>query len=313
MVEYILRRCVYAVITVFIVIIATFSIIRLLPGDVVTLMAHQNNYAADEHVLRHQLGLDKSIPQQFAEWIGGVAHGDFGRSLWTKQTVSSELRRRFPVTAELGLMAVVFGVALAVPVGIISAIRQDTLLDYAARTAAVAFISLPSFWVATLLLTFPLIWWKWSPPLTYVGWSHPIDHITFYIAPAICLATTLAGGVMRLTRTAMLDVVRQDYIRTAWSKGLRERGVLMRHAMKNALIPVITIVGLQVALIFGGTVILEEIFQVPGVGRFFYDAVLNRDYPALQGVVFFIALIVVMTNLLVDLAYGLLDPRIRCA
>ncbi len=313
MVDYLIRRIIYAIITVLIVLIATFAIIRLLPGDVVQLMAHQNNYAVDEHALRHTLGLDKSIPVQFKDWFGGVLHGDFGRSLWTKQTVASELRRRFPITAELGLMAVIFGVVLAVPVGILSAIRQDTIADYVARTAAVAFISLPSFWVATLVLTFPLIWWKWSPPLTYVGWSHPLNHITFYIAPAICLATTLAGGVMRLTRTAMLDVVRQDYIRTAWSKGLRERSVLVRHATKNAMIPVVTIVGLQVALIFGGTVILESIFQVPGVGRFFYDAVINRDYPALQGVVFFIALIVVTTNLLVDLAYGLLDPRIRYA
>lgn len=313
MLAYILKRLIFALITVMIVLVATFSIIRLLPGDVVTLMAHQNNYAANETVLRHQLGLDRSIPSQFVSWIGGVLHGDFGRSLWTKQSVASELRNRFPVTAELGLMAVFFGVLIAVPVGVISAIRQDTALDYIGRTLAIAFISLPSFWVATLLLTFPLIWWKWSPPLTYVGWSHPVDHITFYIAPALCLATALAGGVMRLTRTAMLDVVRQDYIRTAWSKGLRERTVLLRHAGKNAMIPVVTIVGLQVALIFGGTVILEEIFQVPGVGRFFYDAVINRDYPALQGVVFFIALIVVLANLLVDLSYGLLDPRIRYA
>jgi peptide/nickel transport system permease protein len=156
-----------------------------------------------------------------------------------------------------------------------------------------------------------LLWWKWSPPLTYRDWSHPIDHITFFIAPAICLATSLAGGVMRLTRTSMLDVVRQDYIRTAWSKGMRERTVMLRHAMKNAMIPVVTIVGLQVALVFGGTVIIESIFQVPGVGRFFYDAVINRDYPALQGVIFFIALIIVTANLLVDLSYGYLDPRIR--
>jgi len=279
----------------------------------VQLMAHQNNYAADEHVLRHQLKLDRPVAQQFVEWLGGAVHGDFGRSLWTKQTVASELRRRFPITAELGLIAVMFGVLLAVPVGILSAIRQDSPADYVARTAAVAFISLPSFWVATLLLTFPLIWWKWSVPLTYRDWSHPLDHITFFIAPAICLATALAGGVMRLTRTTMLDVVRQDYIRTAWSKGMRERSVITRHAMKNAMIPVVTIVGLQVALVFGGTVIIETIFQVPGVGRFFYDAVINRDYPALQGVIFFISLIIVTSNLLIDLLYGFLDPRIRYA
>jgi len=313
MVNYISRRILFALITVLMVLVATFAIVRLLPGDVVRLMAHQNNYAADENVLRHQLKLDRPVATQFIEWIGGAVHGDFGRSLWTKQTVASELRRRFPITGELGLLAVVFGVLLAVPVGILSAIRQDSIPDYIARTAAVAFVSLPSFWVATLILTFPLLWWKWSPPLTYRGWAHPIDHITFYITPAICLATTLAGGVMRLTRTTMLDVVRQDYIRTAWSKGMRERSVIMRHAMKNALIPVVTIVGLQVALVFGGTVIIESIFQVPGVGRFFFDAVINRDYPALQGVIFFIALIIVGTNLLIDLLYGLLDPRIRYA
>ncbi|MHB8577348.1 MAG: ABC transporter permease [Dehalococcoidia bacterium] len=311
MLDYIVRRLMLALITVALVLVATFTIIRLLPGDVVTLMAHQNNYAADEHVLRHQLKLDQPIYEQFGRWVGGAVHGDFGRSLWTKQTVASELKRRFPITAELGLLSVLFGVILAVPVGILSAIRQDSAADYIARTLAVAFISLPSFWVATLILTFPLLWWKWSPPLTYAGWAHPIDHLTFYIAPAICLATTLAGGVMRLTRTSMLDVVRQDYIRTAWSKGMRERTVMIRHAMKNAMIPVITVVGLQVALVFGGTVIIESIFQVPGVGRFFYDAVINRDYPALQGVIFFIAVIIVSANLLVDLAYGYLDPRIR--
>lgn len=300
-----------ALITVLIVMIGTFTIIRLLPGDIVKLMAHQNNYAADETVLRHQLKMDQPIPQQFLRYAGGVLHGDFGRSLWTKQTVSSELRRRFPITGELGLMAVLIGVIIAVPVGILSAIRQDSPADYISRTLAVAFISLPSFWVATLILTFPLRWWGWSPPLTFRGWAHPVDHLTFYIAPAICLATTLAGSVMRLTRTSMLDVVRQDYIRTAWSKGMRERTVMVRHAMKNAMIPVLTVVGLQVALIFGGTVIIESIFQVPGVGRFFFDAVINRDYPALQGVIFFIALIIVATNLVVDLLYGYLDPRIR--
>jgi peptide/nickel transport system permease protein len=311
MLDYIIRRILLALVTVLLVLVATFSIIRLLPGDVVKLMAHQNNYAADENALRHQLRLDEPMPEQFARWIGGVLHGDFGKSLWTKQTVASELKRRFPITAQLGMLAVLFGVVIAVPVGILSAIRQDSWADYVARTLAVAFISLPSFWVATLLLTFPLLWWKWSPPLTYRDWSSPVAHITFFIAPAICLATSLAGGVMRLTRTSMLDVVRQDYMRTAWSKGMRERTVIVRHALKNALIPVITIVGLQVALVFGGTVIIESIFQVPGVGRFFYDAVINRDYPALQGVIFFIALIIVTTNLLVDLAYGYLDPRIR--
>jgi peptide/nickel transport system permease protein len=313
MVYYIVRRAGFAVITVLLVSIATFSIIRLLPGDVVRLMAHQNNYAADENVLRHQLRLDRPIAVQFVEWMGGAVHGDFGRSLWTKQPVSSELRRRLPITGELGLMAILFGVVIAVPVGILSAIRQDSIADYIARTAAVAFISLPSFWVATLLLTFPLIWWKWSPPLTFRAWSDPVGHLTFYIAPAICLATALAGGVMRLTRTTMLEVVRQDYIRTAWSKGMRERSVIGRHAMKNAMIPVVTIVGLQVALVFGGTVIIETIFQVPGVGRFFFDAVINRDYPALQGVIFCISLIIVSVNLLVDLLYGFLDPRIHYA
>jgi len=310
-VDYVAHRVLYALITVALVLVATFTVIRLLPGDVVKLMAHQNNYAADENVLRHQLKLDRPIAAQFLSYAGGVLHGDFGRSLWTRQSVASELRRRLPITGQLGLMAVMIGVVIAVPVGVLSAIRQDSAADYISRTAAVLFISMPSFWVATLLLVFPLKWWSWSPPLTYRDWSRPLDHITFFIAPAICLATTLAGGVMRLTRTSMLDVVRQDYIRTAWSKGMRERTVMVRHAMKNAMIPVVTVIGLQVALVFGGTVIIESIFQVPGVGRFFYDAVINRDYPAIQGVIFFIALIIVAANLLVDLLYGYLDPRIR--
>lgn len=208
-------------------------------------------------------------------------------------------------------MAVLLGLIMALPIGVISAVRQDTLRDYGARSFAILALSVPYFFTGTLLIVFPEKWFGWSPPLLYKGWSAGvIPHLYYYFFPALLLGFSLAGGVMRMTRTMMLEVLRQDYVRTAWAKGLRERNVILHHTLKNAFIPVITIIGLQVSAAIGGTIILESIFNMPGIGRFLVTAILQRDYPSVQGVVLVLAIVVVFVNLVVDVTYGLLDPRV---
>jgi peptide/nickel transport system permease protein len=312
MTTYIIRRLLLAIPTLLVIMLAVFSIIRLLPGDIVRLMVAEQNYAADETALRRSLGLHEPVPVQFARWIGGVAKGDLGQSLWTRREISTELRQRFPATIELGVFAVIIGLLIAIPVGLISAIRQDTWLDYAGRSFAILLISIPGFWLATLLLVFPLIWWSWVPPLKYVAFlDNPWQNIQYFFWPSLLLGAGLSGITMRLTRNQMLEVLRQDYIRTAHAKGLRERGVIMQHALKNAMIPVVTVIGLQVGFVVSGTVIFETIFGIPGVGRFFFEAINFRDYPTVQATVLFIAIAIVMANLIVDVTYAMIDPRIR--
>jgi peptide/nickel transport system permease protein len=310
--EYAIRRILLAVPTILLVMLAIFAIIRAVPGDIVKLMVAEQQYAANEDELRKELGLDAPVPQQFVEYIGGILKGDLGRSLWTKRSVTHELRNRLPVSFELGFYAILIGLVISLPIGVLSAIRQDTWADYVGRSFAILGISMPNFYLATIVVVFPVIWFHWAPPLLYKTWGEGSGaHLYFFLFPALILGIGLAGGVMRMTRTMMLEVLRQDYIRTAWSKGLRERSIITRHALKNALIPVVTIIGLQVGLAVSGTVIIESIFNMPGIGRFFYEAVYNRDYPAVQGVVLVIAIVVVATNILVDLTYAYLDPRIR--
>jgi peptide/nickel transport system permease protein len=301
-----------AVPTLAVVMLAVFSIIRLLPGDIVRLMVAEQNYAVDEHALREKLGLNDPLPVQFGKWVGNVLTGDLGQSLWTRRSISSELRQRFPVTVELGVYSVLIGLIVALPVGIISAIRQDSWLDYVCRSFAIGMISIPGFWLATLLLTFPLIWWGWAPPLTYVSWTDdPVQHLYYFFWPALLLGLGLSGTTMRLTRNQMLEVLRQDYVRTATAKGLRERSVIIGHALKNALIPVVTVVGLQIGFVVSGTVIFESIFSIPGVGRFYFEAINFRDYPTIQATALLIAVAIVLSNLVVDVTYGVIDPRIR--
>ncbi|MDA0353485.1 MAG: ABC transporter permease [Chloroflexi bacterium] len=314
--RYFARRVMLAIPTIFFVMFATFAMVRFVPGDVVELILAENPYATEEdaNALRKQLGLDQPIPIQFARYVGDLAQGDMGESPWTGRAITTELKGRLPITLEFGLFAVILGLFVALPVGIISAIRQDTLIDYVARSFAILSLSVPYFFTATLLVIFPVIWWGWSPPLTYAGWSEGIwDHVYYMFFPALLLGVNLSGSVMRMTRTMVLEVMRQDYIRTAYAKGLRERTVLTRHAMKNALIPVVTIIGLQVGTALSGTLIIETIFNMPGVGRYFIGAILARDYPSVQGVVLVLATVVVFVNLAVDLVYAAIDPRISYA
>lgn len=311
--RYIVRRVMLAIPTIILVMFATFVMVRFVPGDLVELILAENPYATEQDKidLRERLGLDESIPLQFAKYSGNLLQGDMGYSHWTNRPVTEELRRRLPVTLEFGMLAVLLGLLVAVPVGIISAIRQDTLADYLARSFAILSISVPYFFTATLLVIFPVIWFGWAPPLTYAGWSEgPAGHLYYMFFPAFILGVNLSGSVMRMTRTMVLEVMRQDYIRTAYAKGLRERTVLVRHAMKNALIPVVTIIGLQIGGALSGTLIIETIFNMPGVGRYFISSILARDYPSIQGVVLVLATVVVFVNLIVDLIYAVLDPRI---
>lgn len=313
MTQYVVRRILLAIPTILLVTFMTFLIVRLVPGDIVELILAERPYASPEAraEIEDDLGLNKPIPLQFLVYLGNVARGDLGQSYWTSRPVTDEIRTRMPVTAELGLYSILIGLVVALPVGVISAVRQDRPADYIARSFAILAISVPYFFTATLLIVFPPMW-GWAPPLTYKGWSEgPIDHLYYYFFPALLLGLSLSGTVMRLTRTMMLEVLRHDYIRTAWAKGLRERSVITRHVLKNAFIPVITVVGLQVGVALSGTIILETIFNMPGVGRFLVGAIFQRDYPSIQGVVLVLATSVVFVNLLVDLTYAYLDPRIR--
>ena len=310
--QYALKRLLLVVPTLLLVSAIVFSLTRLIPGDVVVLMFEEKAYAEDLEALRAKLGLDQPLYIQYFTWLGRVARGDLGESLWTKRPVLEELARRLPISIELGTMAIAFALCGALPVGVLSAIRQDTLKDYAARSLAIIGLSVPSFWKATLVIVLPSIWFGWTPPLQFTPfWQDPWQHVSQFLLPAVILGIASAAGIMRLTRALMLEVLRQDYIRTAWSKGMRERRVILRHALKNAVIPVVTIIGIQAGQIAGGTVIMETIFGLPGMGRFLVDAIAQRDYPVVQGVNLLVASIIVGINLLVDMTYAYLDPRIR--
>ena len=310
--QYIIKRLLLIVPTLLLVSVIVFSLTRLIPGDVVVLMFEEKAYAKDLDALRAKLGLDKPLYIQYGAWLGQVVQGDLGESLWTKRPVLEEIVRRLPVSAELGALAIVVALCLALPIGILSAIRQDTMQDYTARSLAIVGLSVPAFWKATLVIVLPSIWFGWAPPLQFTPYAqNPWQHLSQFIAPAIILGIASGASIMRLTRALMLEVLRQDYIRTAWSKGLRERRVVLKHAFKNAIIPVITIVGIQIAQIASGTVIMETIFGFPGMGRFLVDAIYQRDYPVVQGVNLLIASIIVGVNLVVDMTYAYLDPRIR--
>lgn len=311
--QYVVRRVFLALPTLFLVSVIVFVMMRLMPGDVVTRMVEGHAYAPTLDALRTELGLDRPAYVQYADWIGGIVlRGDFGSSYWTRQPIWDEFAARFPVTLELALLTILVSVVIGIIVGILSAVRQDTAVDYLGRIFAILALSVPYFGLAVVVVVVPAIYFKWTPVWTYVSfWTSPLENLKIVMVPAIVFGVTRAGPIMRIMRSALLDVLRQDYIRTAWSKGLGERTVVLRHALKNALIPVITVIGLQTPLYLGGSVIMESIFRLPGVGSFFYEALTRLDYPVVQSVNLIVASLVVGLNLLIDLAYAFLDPRIR--
>lgn len=316
MVKYISRRMVGMVPTMLILLFLVVVMVELIPGDIIDIVLQErlSPDAESRQRLEEQLGLDRPLPVRYVQYIGGVVTGDLGKSLWTGEPVMKMIATRAIVTIEVGTLATIFGALIGVTVGMISALRQDTWLDYSLRSVAILFISVPNFAIATFVVVMPAIWWGVSPNLRYVSFFEaPWPHLKIIIIPALVLAIGLAASLMRLTRTTMLDVLRQDYIRTASAKGLRESGVVLKHALKNAFIPVITLLGLQVAALIGGTVITESVFVIPGVGRLMLTAIAQRDYPIVQGVVVLVGLYVMTVNLGIDLVYAFLDPRIRYA
>jgi peptide/nickel transport system permease protein len=310
--KYALKRLVVAVPSLVIASVIVFSLSRLIPGDVVTLMMEENQYAQDLEEMRAKLGLDRPIHVQYLDWVGRAVRGDLGSSLYSSRPITTELTYRLPVSLELGAVALAVAVLLGVPIGVISAVRQDTVRDYVARSSAILGLSIPGFWLGTLVVVLPAIYFGWSPSIQYKAFGvDPWGHFAQFLIPGFLLGVASAASVMRLTRTQLLEVLRQDYVRTAWAKGLREQRVVLKHSLKNALIPVVTILGIQVAQILSGTVIFESIFGLPGMGRYLFDSITERDYPAIQGINLVVVTTVVTVNLFVDLVYAWLDPRIR--
>ena len=313
---YIVRRLILVVPTLFILSTIVFLTVRFIPGDAIDAMVSSSDYLAldlDRETLMKQLGLDVPMHVQYAKWMQGMLlSGTFGDSLMGAWKVEERIVTRLPVTVQLGVMAIVIGMLISLPVGIYSAIRQDTVSDYIGRTLAIIGLAAPNFWLGTLVMIFPAVWWGWSPPLEMIPFTEdPIGSLYGFLIPSLILGTGMAAGTMRLTRTMMLEVLRQDYIRTAWSKGLKERVVITRHATKNALIPVVTGIGLQLPLLVGGSVIIENIFNLPGLGQLALQALLDRDYPVVSGVNMFFGAAVIFINLMIDLFYPYLDPRVR--
>ncbi len=329
---YIIRRLLLIIPTLFILSILVFLTVRFLPGDIIDLIEARMQEAGgdieiDREALERILGLDVPVYVQYGRWIGvlptpdpfsmesrfdGIFQGTLGESLMGRGAVEEKILNRLPVTIELGVMAIVIGQLIALPVGIYSAMRQDTAADYVGRSIAIIGMATPNFWLAIMVMIFPAIWWGWSPPMKYIPFTEdPLGNLGALIIPSLILGTASSAGTMRLTRTMMLEVLRQDYIRTAWSKGLRERVVVMRHAVKNALIPVVTVIGMQLPILVGGSVIMENIFNLPGLGRLMVNALEERDYPVVSAVNLVFATMVVGVNLFIDLIYPYLDPRVR--
>ena len=300
----------------FIVSGLVFLLMRLIPGDIIDAMVNEmgpeGGGSLDRAAIERRLGLDVPIHVQYGRWMGDLLQGNLGTSFRGDEPVIEQILPRLPVTLELGVFAVIIGLLISLPIGIYSAIRQDTAADYGGRSLAIIFISVPSFWTATIVMVYPAIWWGWSPPLELIPFAEdPLGNLRMFLLPAALLGMALSGTTMRMTRTMALEVLRQDYIRTAWSKGLKERVVVMRHALKNALIPVVTIVGFQLPILIGGSVIIEQIFVLPGIGRLLLSALGQREYHLVSAINLMLATAVMVVNLGIDLTYAYLDPRVR--
>ena len=302
---HIIRRLLLVIPTLFILSILVFLSVRFIPGDVIDVMQGRLGGLGqvDRAALERMLGLDQPVYVQYGRWLGDILlHGSLGRSLMGDWSVEEKILGRLPVTIELGVLSIVIGLLIALPVGIYSAIRQDTAVDYAGRSIAILGLATPNFWLALMVMIYPAVWWGWSPPMRLITFSEdPLGNLGMFLIPSLILGTYLAAATMRMTRTMMLEVLRQDYIRTAWSKGLKERVVVVRHAVKNVLIPVVTMVGLQLPILVGGAVIIENIFNLPGLGRLMLVALNDRDFPVVAGINLVFGTAVMGINLMIDL------------
>jgi peptide/nickel transport system permease protein len=316
---YIIGRILLNIPVIFLVITLVFLASHAMPDYATRRVAAGLTGAASfeqaKQQVRHELGMDRPLYVQYFDYLGDVVRGDLGHSLLTKEPVVKELARRLPASIELGILDLMVALIVSIPIGIISAIRQDTWIDYLLRFFAILWLAVPSFYLAVILLIVSFKVVGWTPPLTVTGWrdiwEDPVRNLQMLALPVIAAGIATGAQIMRLLRSQMLEVLRQDYVRTAWAKGLRERTVIVRHALRNALIPVLTVAGLMVGVIFSGNVVLETMFSIPGIGFFAVTSIRQNDFPVAQGIVLVVAIALVFTNLLVDLAYAWLDPRIR--
>lgn len=309
--------------TLFVVTVIVFMLVRIIPGNVIDMILAERKFEEgiveeektielQREALSHALGLDVPVHIQYIRWIGNVFRGDLGKSLWTRVPIVEEVKDRLPVTIELSIMSLMISILIGVPIGVYAAIRQDSIGDYIMRSFSILGLSVPSFFVATLIMIWPSIWWNWSPEMLYIPFvEDPLGNLWQFFIPALIMGLHSSAGLMRVTRTMMLEIMRQDYIKTAWSKGLKERVVITRHALKNTLIPVVTIVGGMIPTLFAGSVIMEQMFNLPGMGRYLLAAATSRDYPVISSYNLCMAVLVLFVILATDIAYAYVDPRVR--
>jgi peptide/nickel transport system permease protein len=315
--RYIVHRVLLFIPVVLGVTIVVFVLERVLPGDIVHLMqgeggANANLQPDQIAAFKHTLGLDKPIPVQYLIWLKGFVTGNLGTSVWTREPVLGEIARRLPVTVELTLLAVMISLIIALPVAVLSAVRQDSALDYGARILSIAGLAVPGFWLGAIIITIESSWFQYLPPPGYDSlFTSPWNNLQQVFWPSFVLAVGFAATVMRLLRSTLLEVLREDYVRTARAKGLRERAIVLRHATRNAILPVLTLIGNYTGYLLGGTVIIETVFSLPGLGRLTVDSILQKDFPQVQANIVVLALGFVLVNFLVDISYGIIDPRIR--
>jgi len=310
--EFLVRRVAISIVTLFVISLIVFTGVRMIPGDPARVMGGTDADAAGLADIRQKYGLDDPIPLQYLRWIGLALRGDLGESIRTRESVVWTVARKLPITIELAGLSLLIAIAIAIPAGVFSAARRNTVWDLLANAVSLCGLSVPSFWLGIMLILFLSVRLHWLPASGFVPlWESPLGNLQRMIMPAFVLGAGLAAVLMRQTRNSMIEILSADYIRTAWSKGLAGRAVIFRHAFRNGLIPVVTILGLQTGALMGGAVVTEQIFVVPGFGRLIVEAVFTRDYPLVQGVVLITASVYVFVNLLVDVSYSLLNPRIR--
>ena len=313
---YLAQRLVVALLTLLGMSAVIFALLRLAPGDIVDILFSTAGYVspAEKQALMKELGIDQPYWVQYLDWLRQIAVGDLGKSYRYDLPAWQLIKPLVPVTLELAALSILFAVLIGVPTGVVSAVRQDTALDYALRVFSLAGLSMPAFWLGMVIILGLVTWFAWIPPLSYVSPTENFKlHAVQFLLPALAVGYRSSALIMRITRSSLLEVMREDYIRTAWAKGQTGRVVIWRHALKNAMLPVVTIIGIEFAFLIGGLVVTETVFNLPGVARFLVQAILWRDYPVVQNLVMFIAIVVILSNLAVDLLYGVLDPRVRYA
>jgi len=311
---YVAQRLVIALLTLLGMSMVIFTLLRLAPGDIVDILFSTAGYVSpsEKQAIMKELGIDRPYWVQYLDWLRQIVTGDLGKSYRYDQPAWQIIRPLVPVTLELAALSTLFAVLIGVPTGVVSAVRQDTTLDYVLRVFSLAGLSMPAFWLGMVIILGLVTWFAWIPPLTYVGPTEDFKlHAVQFLLPALAVGYRSSALIMRITRSSLLEVMREDYIRTAWAKGQTGRIVIWRHALKNALLPVVTVIGIEAAFLIGGLIVTETVFNIPGVARFLVEAIRWRDYPIVQNIVMFIAIVVILTNLAVDLLYGVLDPRVR--